>query len=61
MDASIRVAEQPAARGAYWLADAFRLFRASPLQWIGLCAGWISITFALVLVPFLGGVIANFL
>lgn len=61
MDASIRVAEQPAARGAFWLADAFRLFRASPLQWIGLCAGWISITFALVLVPFLGGVIANFL
>ena len=61
MDATVRVAELPAGHGASWLAESFRLFRASPLPWLALCAGWISITLALVLVPFLGGVIANFL
>jgi len=61
MDASIRVAELPASQGARWLAESFRMFRASPVPWLGLAAGWVSITFALLLVPFLGGVIANFL
>lgn len=61
MDASIRVADLPAGRGAAWLAESFRLFRANPLAWIGLCAGWISITFALIVIPFVGGVLANFL
>jgi hypothetical protein len=61
MDTGTRVAELGAGRGASWLAESFRIFRARPLQWIGLCAGWISITFALILIPFLGGVIANFL
>jgi uncharacterized membrane protein len=61
MDATMRVAELAAGRAAGWLAESARMFRARPLQWIGLCAGWVSITFALVLVPFLGGVIANFL
>ena len=61
MDGSVRVAELPATHGALWLAEAFRMFRARPLQWLGLTAGWVSITFALILVPFLGGVIANFL
>ena len=32
-----------------------------PIAWIGLCAGWIAITFALLIIPFVGGVIANFL
>jgi uncharacterized membrane protein len=61
MDASMRVAELPAGRGLAWIGESFRLFRARPLQWIGLCAGWISITFALLLIPFLGLVVANFL
>jgi uncharacterized membrane protein len=61
MDATIRVAEVPAGRGFAWLAEAFGLFRRKPAAWLSLCAGWIVITFALILVPFIGGVIANFL
>jgi hypothetical protein len=61
MDGNIRVAEVPASRGAAWLAEGFALFRARPVAWIGLCAGWIAITFALIIVPIIGGVIANFL
>ena len=52
---------QGLARGARWIVEAFTLFRRAPLAWIGLCAGWIAITFALILIPFIGGVIANFL
>ena len=61
MDALIRVSEVPAGRGGHWLLEAFGLFRRRPLAWIGLCSGWIVITFGLILVPFIGGVIANFL
>lgn len=61
MDATTRVAEVAASRGALWLAEAFGLFRRKPMAWIGLCTGWIVITFGLILVPFIGGVIANFL
>jgi uncharacterized membrane protein len=61
MDATMRVAELKAARGASWLAEAFKLFRQAPVQWMSLCAGWIAMTFALILIPFLGGVIASFL
>lgn len=61
MDGAIRVAEVPASHGARWLGEAFNLFRQKPLAWIGLCAGWLVITFGLIIVPFIGGVIANFL
>lgn len=61
MDATIRVAELGASRGARWIGESWRLFRAAPLAWIGLCGGWLAVTFALLLVPFLGGVVANFL
>lgn len=61
MDASIRVAELPARRGARWLIESFALFRQKPMAWIGLCAGWLVITFGLLLLPLIGGVIANFL
>ena len=61
MDASVKVAELKASRGAAWLVEAFALFRKAPLAWIGLCAGWIAITFGLILIPFIGGVLANFL
>jgi uncharacterized membrane protein len=61
MDAGTKVAEVPATRGVAWLVEAFGLFRRYPLAWIGLCAGWLIITLGLLLVPLLGGVIANFL
>ena len=61
MDAATRVAELPASRGAGWLAESFRLFKRAPLAWIGLCAGWMTITLGLILVPIVGGVAANFL
>jgi uncharacterized membrane protein len=61
MDTSIKVAEIRASRGAAWAAEAFQLFRRQPLGWISLCMGWIAITFGLILVPFIGGVAANFL
>ncbi len=61
MDGAIRVAEVRASRGAQWLTEGFALFRARPFAWIGLCAGWIAITFVLIIIPFIGGVIANFL
>jgi hypothetical protein len=61
MDASIHVAEVSAGRGAGWLADAFGLFRKKPMAWIGLTAGWLIVTFGLLIIPFIGGVIANFL
>jgi uncharacterized membrane protein len=61
MDASLKVAELKAARGIGWLAEGFQFFRKAPLAWIGLCAGAIAITFALFLIPFIGGVLANFL
>jgi hypothetical protein len=61
MDAAIKVAELPASRGMAWLAESFRLFRRAPLAWIGLCAGWMTITLGLILVPLIGGVVANFI
>jgi len=61
MDGTIRVEELRARRGASWLAESFRIFRGMPLQWLGLCAGWISITLALIIVPFLGLIVASFL
>lgn len=61
MDSTIRVAELKASRGAAWIGEAFTLFRQAPIAWISLCAGWIAFTFALILIPFIGGVIANFL
>ena len=61
MDASVKVAEISASRGAAWLGEAFRLFRGASLTWIGMCAGWIIITFGLMLVPLIGMVASNFL
>jgi hypothetical protein len=61
MDTSIQVAEVAAGRGAGWLAEAFGLFRRKPLAWIGLTGGWLVVTFGLLIIPIIGGVIANFL
>src|SRR6187402_2172603 len=61
MDANLKVAEVSAGRGAAWLAEAFGLFRRAPVAWIGLSAGWLIITFGLILIPLIGGVVANFI
>jgi len=61
MDTTIKVAEVRASRGAAWFAEAFKLYRAKPIAWIALCAGWIVITFGMLIIPLIGGVIANFL
>jgi hypothetical protein len=61
MKDAIQVTEVPAGRGGRWLVEAFDLFRRRPLAWIGLCSGWLLITLGLIIVPFVGGVIANFL
>ncbi len=61
MNETIKVTEVPAGRGFRWLIEAFDLFRRRPLAWIGLCSGWLVITFGLIIVPLVGGVIANFL
>lgn len=58
---AIAVAEVPASRGARWLVEGFGLFRRQPMVWIGLAAGWMVITFGLIMVPLVGGVVANFL
>ena len=62
MSDGARVNEVPAGRGFAWLREAFDLFRRAPMTWIGLCAGWIALWFAMmVLVPFVGPVLANLL
>ena len=61
MNDVIQVTEVSVGRGGRWLFEAFDLFRRRPLAWIGLCSGWLVITFGLILVPFVGGVVANFL
>ena len=63
MDASMKVAELKAARGVAWITEAFALFRAAPLAWISMCAGWVAITWVLVNSPFrqFGFVIAYFI
>jgi uncharacterized membrane protein len=61
MDATLKVAEVSPGRGAAWLFEAFGFFRKAPVAWIGLTAGWLIVTFGLILVPLIGGVVANFL
>ncbi len=61
MDAAIHVSEVTAKRGLGWLGQAFHLFRRQPMAWIGLTAGWLIVTFGMILVPLIGGVLANFL
>jgi hypothetical protein len=57
----IAVGEVAAARGAGWIGGGFAIFRRQPLVWSGLAIGWLVMTFGLLLIPFIGGVIANFL
>lgn len=59
MQSAIRVRDVRSSRGPAWIAGGWRLFRGAPMVWMGLSAGWMLITFGLVLVPVIGGVAAN--
>jgi len=61
MNAVIRISDVAYKRGLAWIAGGWRIFRGAPLVWMGLGAGWMLITFGLVLVPVIGGVVANLL
>ena len=61
MESPIRVRDVRSSRGPAWLAGGWGHFRRSPMVWMGLSAGWMLITLALVLVPLVGGVVANLL
>lgn len=61
MEPAIRVAGLAPSRGAAWLVEAFALFRRKPLAWIAISVGWVVITVGLIMVPLVGGVVANFL
>lgn len=47
-----------AVHGPRWIAEAFGLYRTRPVGWTGLAAGWLLITFGMMLVPLFGGVAA---
>ncbi len=61
MDASFRVAELPASRGVAWIGESFKLLRAAPATWVAICAAWIVLSIALMIVPIVGAVASNFL
>ena len=61
MDSPLRARDVRSSRGPAWLAGGWELFRRAPMVWMGLSAGWMLITLALVLVPVVGGVAANLL
>lgn len=61
MESPIRVRDVRSSRGPAWLAGGWGHVRRAPVVWMGLSAGWMLITLALVLVPVIGGVAANLL
>ncbi len=61
MESMIRVRDVQAVHGAAWMRGGWELFRRRPAAWAGFALGWLAITFGLILVPLIGGVIANFL
>lgn len=60
-DSAIQVRDLPFTGGPRWLAGGWQLFRGRPFVWVGLTAGWMVITLGLVMVPLIGGVVANLL
>ncbi len=58
---AIRAADVRATRGPGWIAEAFRIYRTRPLVWTGLSIGWLVVSFGLLLVPLIGGIVANLL
>ncbi len=61
MSAPIRTRDVPARHGPGWLVGGWSILRVRPLVWMGMGAGWVVITVGLVMVPFIGGVVANVL
>ena len=61
MSSPLRARDVRSSRGPAWLAGGWMHFRGAPMVWMGLSAGWMLITLALVLVPVIGGVAANLL
>ncbi len=50
----IPFARQPAARGAFWLAEAFRMFNAYRAPWILLLAMYYALTLLVQVIPVIG-------
>jgi len=48
-------------RGVRWLAEGWRMFRASPLGWLALVFGYVMATILLSLVPVVGALAASLL
>lgn len=61
METAVHSRDVRPSRGPAWIAGGWRLFRGNPMVWTGLSAGWMLITFGLVLVPVIGGIAANLL
>lgn len=58
---ALRVRDVRSSRGPAWLVGGWGHVKRAPVVWMGLSAGWMLITLALVLVPLVGGVAANLL
>lgn len=58
---AIHVRDLAMASGPGWLAGGWRLFRGRPFVWVGLAVGWMVISLGLIMVPLVGGVVANLL
>lgn len=50
-----------ARRGARWLAEGWRIFRAAPLAWVALVLAYLLLTQILALVPLVGSAVAALL
>lgn len=58
----MRVVDQSAGAGMGWIKQAFLLFKAQPLAWIGLTSSWILLTLGLYkVIPVIGAPIATML
>lgn len=61
MAAALRVRDRRSSRGVAWLAGGWALFKGRPVAWIALGTGWMAITLGLLVVPIVGGIVANLL
>jgi uncharacterized membrane protein len=50
----MRVVDVPVSASLGWIREAFSIYRAQPLAWTSLAAGWLLITLALMMVPIIG-------
>jgi hypothetical protein len=57
----MKVNDVPFSDGAAWISEAFAIFRAQPLPWIGLMLTWLFVSMFLMLLPFIGGAISTLL